>query len=347
MAAKRPLYQQILMMPIHLVSVLTPAKSFRDNPVIGSVILNSAGLHILRVLLARLITFWRWIMLAGLMERDERKSFHRDGFVVIPGFLSPADVSAIRSEISAHASDVRQMTQGNTATQRILLDPKGLSGKPVLRRLTLNRGFMNRLCYGAAKLTPPLLYVQRIRNGFREADVDPQKTMHADTFHPTMKAWLFLEDITPGKGPFTYVRGSNRLTWLRLVWEYKRSRTAKHNPDGYSEKGSFRASPEDLAAMRLDSPTAVCVTAGTLVIADTNGFHGRGAAENGQSRLEVWAYSRPSPFNPLPGLPFGWVATLQNEVLQRYWRHKDQQAAARNSHASWHLIPADKMTDLE
>jgi hypothetical protein len=335
------------MLPIHLVSLLTSAKSFRDNPVIGSFTLNSAGLHILRLLVARLLTSWRWMLLAGLMPKAERKSFHKDGFVIVPDFLPAADISAIRGEIAAHTGDVRQMTQGNTATQRILLDIDNLNGKPALKRICHHTGFINRLRYCAAKLTPPLLYVQRIRNGFRDAAIDPQKTMHADTFHPTMKAWLFLEDVTPEKGPFTYVRGSNRLTWHRIVWEYRRSRTAAQNPDGYSEKGSFRASPEDLKAMQLENPSGICVSAGTLVIANTNGFHGRGTADDGQSRLEIWAYSRPSPFNPLPGLPFNWLATLQNTILQRYWQHKDRKAARRNSRPSWHLIPANKMTDLE
>ena len=41
---------------------------------------------------------------------------------------------------------------------------------------------------------------------------DPQTALHADTFHPTVKAWLFLTDVAADAGPFTYVPGSHRLT---------------------------------------------------------------------------------------------------------------------------------------
>jgi len=335
------------MAPVWIVALGTSAKSFVGNPVIGSRALNTLGLHILRVLLARIITWLRWALLSPLAARGFRRTLHKDGFAVIPDFISAKDIKALRSEIKVHIGETRQMLQGNTATQRILLDAAGLDGKPQMTALCDSKHFLRPLNYASAKLSPPLLYVQRIRNGIREAGADPQKTMHADTFHPTMKAWLFLEDVAPEKGPFTYVKGSHKLTAARLAWEYGRSRTAAKNPDGYSEKGSFRASPDDLKAMGLPEPEGVCAPAGTLVIANTNGFHGRGQAADNQSRLEIWAYARPSPFNPLPGLPFDFIGKLQSRVLKAYWRRKDRVAKARNSRASWHLIDASDMTDFD
>jgi len=347
LAPKSLTIRVLYMVPVWIVALGTSAKSFVGNPVIGSRLLNTLGLHILRVLLARLITWFRWLLLTPLATSGIRRALHKDGFAVIPNFISEEQVKAICDEVKAHAGETRQMLQGNTATQRILLDAAALEGKPQLTALCDSKRFLRPLNYAAAKLSPPLLYVQRIRNGIREAGADPQKTMHADTFHPTMKAWLFLEDVTTEKGPFTYVRGSHKLTAARLAWEYGRSRTAAANPDGYSEKGSFRASPDDLKAMNLPEPEGVCVRAGTLVIANTNGFHGRGQAADNQSRLEIWAYARPSPFNPLPGLPFTFIGALQTKVLKAYWRKKDRVAYARSSRASWHLIDASDMTDFD
>lgn len=340
------LIKRLAMLPVWVLALLTSAKSFRDNPVIGSKRLNKAGLHIVRVLLARAVTCLRWAYLSPLMAKEERHQFHKDGYLIVPDFISAEIISMIRAEVSAHQGDVRQMTQGDTATQRILLDKTAFSGKPTLANFAKTKGFQARLRYAAAHAAPPLLYVQRIRNGQHTGKADPQKTMHADTFHPTMKAWLFLEDVTPAKGPFTYVTGSNQLTWKRLKWEHQRSITARDNPDGYSEKGSFRAGPDDLSAMGLPKPTGICAKAGTLVIANTNGFHGRGQAEAGASRLEVWAYARPSPFNPLPGIPFAFWNGVQTSVLKAFWRHKDKVAARKNSKASWHLIPPEHMTDF-
>ena len=36
---------------------------------------------------------------------------------------------------------------------------------------------------------------------------DPQTDLHTDTFHPTVKAWLFLTDVAPETMPFVYVPG--------------------------------------------------------------------------------------------------------------------------------------------
>lgn len=335
------------MWPVWLLSLLTTAKSFKDNPIIGSRTLNRLGLHVIRVLLARLITWFRWLLLTPFMPKEYRRSFHKNGYVAIEDFLSAADIQRIRAEIKSHTGSARAMTQGNTVTQRILLDNKALIAKPTLGKLCRSQKLNNMLRYGAASLSLPLLYIQRIRNGYREGTKDPQKNMHADTFHPTMKGWLFLEDVTPEKGPFTYVPGSQRLTYKRLKWEYTRSLTAASNPDGYSEKGSFRASSDDLSEMDLPNPLGVSVTAGTLVIANTNGFHGRGQAQDGASRLEIWAYNRPNPFNPLPGLPFNFVRNIKYQILQSFWTRKDKQAANKASRPSWYLINAHEITDFD
>lgn len=167
--------------------------------------------------------------------------------------------------------------------------------------------------------------------------------MHADTFHPTIKAWLFLEDVTVDKGPFTYVPGSQRLTLKRLRWEYGRSVHAARMQDKYSEKGSLRADDTALAEMGLPAPKGITAKAGTLVIANTNGFHGRGQAADDASRLELWAYSRHNPFSVWPGVPLDIVLRLKYKIMQWNWRRLDKRAERRNSTASWHLIKADKM----
>ncbi len=336
---------KIHMWPIWVLALATQGKSFKANPVIGSRLLNTLGLHATRMLLARATARLRWLMLAHKMPRDLRRAFQQDGFCMVPDFLDTETIEAIRAEIKGYDGEVRQMTQGNTATQRILLDDAALSGRPALTSVTENRRFLSLLAYGGATAIRPILYIQRIRNGFRSGKADPQKTMHADTFHPTMKAWLFLEDVNVEDGPFTYVRGSNRLSWKRFKWEYARSRVAATIGDGYSEKGSFRAGPEDLKAMGLPAPEGLTAKAGTLVIANTNGFHGRGQAKDGANRIELWAYSRHNPFSVLPGLGLKARTRLEHAILHRFWRHKDAIAEAKNSRASWHLIDAHDMLD--
>ncbi|CAN0508348.1 unnamed protein product, partial [Discosporangium mesarthrocarpum] len=170
-----------------------------------------------------------------------------------------------------------------------------------------------------------------------------QKALHADTFHPTMKSWFFLDDVAPDGGPFTYVPGSNRLTKKRLAWEYRRSLQAKSDPDGYSERGSLRVDPDDLRAMDLPDPVALPVRKNTLVVANTCGFHCRGHARAGATRLEVWSFSRTNPFNPFPGIGSKLASKLEHRAAKALWNWQDRKAAARGVLSSWHPVPASVM----
>ena len=331
------------MWPVWILALGTQAKSFKANPVIGSRLLNRMGLHVLRVLAAQGAAHFRWALLSPIMPRALREQFHRDGFVLIESFINASEVAAIVSEVGAYKGQTRQMTQGDTATQRILLNTAALTNMPHTAAAVKARTYRNYLAYAGAKWSRSLHYIQRIHNGCRSNGPDPQKNMHSDTFHPTIKAWLFLEDVTEAKGPFTYVRGSAKLSWARLRWEYKRSVGAAQLNDKYSEKGSLRASAADLAEMGLGEPEGITVKAGTLVIANTNGFHGRGQAKADASRLEIWAYSRHNPFSLWPGLPLAGVEAMKHKIMRWNWRRLDRRALLNKSKASWHLIPSGTM----
>jgi len=85
------------------------------------------------------------------------------------------------------------------------------------------------------------------------------------------------------------------------------------------------------------------VKAGSLLVGNVHGFHGRGQASPSASRLEFWAYGRYHPFNPLPGFGISFMNRIENAALQRFWKYKDKVAAKKGSRASWHLIDKDAM----
>lgn len=330
-------------MPLWAVQLLGTSKSFRDNPLLGSATLNRLGLHAGRLIAAHAVNRLRLMLLSPLAEPARRREFRERGFVVIPDFLPPAQFDALQREVRAARGEVRECIQGDTLTHRILLDEATLATMPALGHLFARPGFEPLLKYCAACLKRPLYYVQSIKNGYVDGPPDPQKTLHSDTFHPTMKAWFFIDAVPLDGGPFTYVPGSHRLSLARLKWEYERSCRAASLRDGYSEKGSMRARPEDLAALGLPEPVRLTVEPNTLVVADTHGFHCRGQARPGTSRLEIWAYSRTNPFNPLPGFGFRFVSRIEYRLARLYWRWQDERAARRNTISSWHLVPSDKM----
>ncbi len=336
----------LLKSPVYFLQIFTGAKSFTANPIIGSKTLNVLGLHVFRLVLAAGVTRIRYFCLSAFVPAEQRKAFHRDGFLLIKDYLPQETFDALNDEVRTLSGEVRECVQGDTLTQRILLTDKTLSAMPSCGEVLTNPTLMNLFKYTAAKNSSPIFYVQSIKSNVVQGAADPQRTLHSDTFHATMKAWLFLDNVSHRNGPFTYVAGSHRLTWKRLVWEYKNSVTGSELPNSYAARGSLRVSEADLQTLGLPEPTAFEVPANTLVIANTNGFHRRGAASEVSNRMELWAYSRTNPFNPFPGFGFKWYTRLSHMAIEKYLARQDRIAAAKGVTASWHLVDENALHEM-
>jgi hypothetical protein len=157
------------------------------------------------------------------------------------------------------------------------------------------------MAYVASTRSEPLYYIQTIFGGITEGPPDPQLQLHSDTFHPSLKAWLFLTDVEMDGRPLTYVAGSHRLTGARIEWERRKSIEVMATGDRLSQRGSFRVSEEELPSLGLPAPTHFVVPANTLVVVDTCGFHARADSTRPTVRVELWAYCRRTPFLPWTG----------------------------------------------
>lgn len=307
-----------MLAPWWAAQLLTGAKSFLDNPLIGSEKLNRRGLHAWRVAQARALAERRRARLADRISPEDRQAFERDGFVVKRDFLPPATFAALKQGLLAWPGPAREMVQGDTITRRYAVDPELIGAVPAIREMLRDPRWQGLARYVASFDIEPLLYVQSILSRRHDAPPDPQTRLHADTFHPSMKAWLFLEDVGPADGPFRYVPGSHRLTPERLAWEKRRSCTVAQDGDFLSARGSFRIEEEELAALGLPPARPMTVPANTLVVADTYGFHARTVSERPTTRIELFAYSRRNPFLPFTGLdPWSlpWIAERRIPLL--------------------------------
>ena len=312
-----------MMAPLWAVQLGTGAKSFMDNPLLGSPALNTLGLHECRLRLAHSLADRRRTALAKSIASEDRAIFDRDGFVVKRDFLPPELFKALVSQVKAHRGPVREMTQGNAVTRRIALDPQTLSTMPALRDTLRRPDWRGVLRYAFSYNAEPVTYLQTILSHCRPGLDDPQCDLHADTFHPTVKVWLFLTDVPEGEGPFTYVAGSHRMTPQRLAWERRRALAIADEPNRLSRRGSLRVGPEELVDMDLPPPTSVAVPANTLVVADTCGFHARGPTTKPTRRVEVWASGRRNPFLPWAGLDLWRVEALGQRRIPALWIMKD------------------------
>ena len=286
-----------LLLPWWLAQVFTGEKSFWPNPILGDLTLNRRGLAIWRGRLAHRMTARRRRQLEHLVPAADRLDFERDGYVVKRGLLPAEDFGALAAEIGQLSATAGEFKEGDAITRRIPLTPELLARLPACRRLLEHPAFRGLTRYVGSFDAEPLVFIQTIFTQTGGDQTDPQTAMHIDTFHPTMKAWLFLEDVAEDDGPFTYVPGSHRRTPRREVWERRLSIRAS-DPKTRKTGGAFRIAKPEMAAMRSAKPRRFAVAANTLVVADTYGFHARRRSTRPSMRLEIWAYSRGNPFTP-------------------------------------------------
>jgi hypothetical protein len=210
---------------------------------------------------------------------------------------------------------------------------------PQLARLLDSQPWRGLMSYVASTRSQPLYYLQAIAGGVADGPSDPQLQLHSDTFHPSLKAWLFLTDVPEDGRPLTYVAGSHRLTPERIAWEKRRSVDIA-TADRLSQRGSFRIAPHELPALGLPQPMHFAVPANTLVVADTCGFHARADSDRPTLRIELWAYCRRSPFVPWTGFdllslpPFAfrrgeWLTKIMDWLDHRGWKKQHWHTAGR------------------
>jgi hypothetical protein len=321
------LMRRTLLMPFWLAQIFSQEKFFARNPVIGSRWLNEHGLHTARVGLACRLAALRRRRLARLIPAEERQRFDRDGFVVKRDFLPPDLFAELVGQVHSLRAPAREMVEGDTVTRHIALDPAVLKRVPAARRLLHLPEYRNLISYAGSSAAAPMVYIQTVLSHAVDGAPDPQRDLHTDTFHPTVKAWLFLTDVEPGAMPFVYVPGSHRLTSRRLEWERQMAITASrrgHQKHDQPEPRLVRAiTPEALSDLGLPPPRSISVPVNTLVVADTFGFHARGQSANPTTRVEIWAFGRRNPFLPWVGLDPWSVDALGLRKPILYWKSVD------------------------
>ncbi|MEE9328408.1 MAG: phytanoyl-CoA dioxygenase family protein [Cocleimonas sp.] len=333
----------LVKIPLWIFELFTTSKSFRDNPIIGSPVLNKMGLHVIRLLVSHAIMRTRMWFLALSISVEDRKSFFDNGYIAIENFLSDEAFVTLEKEARAFKGEIREARQGDTLTHRGVLSPDVLQQHPAIKKV-LNSKKLSRLAkFSSGHFRAPLYYLEQVKNKYCEGAADPQKTLHNDTFHPSMKVWFFIDDVAPEAGAFTFVLGSHKLSWERLKWHYRMSIDAKNNSNTLHARGSTRYSLDDLKTLGLPEPHAFTVKKNTLLIVNVFGIHRRGDSLTKSTRMAIWGDSRTNPFIPFPGIGGKFANRLQYYFLELYRKNVDESAQKRGVPSPWKVIlPEDK-----
>ena len=120
---------------------------------------------------------------------------------------------------------------------------------------------------------------------------DSNSYWHVDTYHNTHKAWIYLTDVKKENGPFNYLKGSNRLSVSRLIWEYYNSIKSSIDKD-FLPFFTHKNLSKKLEEKKIE----FACKKNSFLIANTHGFHRRGDAITGQIRDGVSFYTRENPY---------------------------------------------------
>ncbi|MBO6757795.1 MAG: phytanoyl-CoA dioxygenase family protein [Roseibium sp.] len=302
--------------PLWILGIAGTDKSPRKNPLLGSKRLNRWGLHRMRVTIAARFAAARRRRLGAVLDPAERAFFDENGYVLIQDFLPEDLYRALKGEVFGGAFQSREMRQGQAVTRMTPLPPHLLAANPALEKAVHSVRALDLIRYAASQGGVPICFIQTVLvDPGEEPAKDPQSDVHADTFHATSKAWLFLQDVGEDDGPFCFVPGSHRLTPERLKWEYQCSLTAAEDPRSHHASGSFRIRPDELEKLNLPQPVKMTVPENTLVVADTFAFHGRTPSPKRTVRTELHWHMRRNPFLPWTGLDVKALPGIRDRAL--------------------------------
>lgn len=269
----------------NIINMIYSNHKFIDNKK-----LNLKGLHVYRTLLANKIYSKR-----GTTDNENIKSFFENGFLTIEDFLDKKEFNGLKDIFN---NKIKTKESNHYITR--------VNGENFLNR---NQELYN-LIKGCARINNFSFGSPRVEFwNLKHIKEDPQSRFHSDTFQPTCKFWILLEDINIDKGPFNYVPGSHILTKQRLVWDYENSIMQKDTDlwktriQSGGKPGSFRVHENCSIEKEINKIKSmsykikeVVGKENTLIAANTFGFHKRGIAEPGTSRETLSIEYRPQAF---------------------------------------------------
>lgn len=259
--------------------------------VVDAPVLNRLGLQVARTVAASArFNAARWPVAPEVA--DAIHALRTEGCAVIEGLFEPAVLDEIAT-VAQRVDGDPQIPHDDNPQGANRLHITWRSDVPAADRAVLDRFFLHPRILALAEAAERLAVepgagrctVQRLVQ--EEGTADLEAALHSDTFHPTHKIWLYLTDVEERDGPLLYYPRSQRLSPTSLRGTYADS-VGDHI-------GARRVSEAEVRARGL-APQVFTCRRGTVVIANTLGYHGRVQGRPPGDRLVLHMELRPDPF---------------------------------------------------
>lgn len=246
-------------------------------------ILNKLGLQVLRITIHRVAWYIRAPFFPVPSELREYKSvLDRDGILVIENFLPEQDFEKLENFIREN--------QDKVATNYIDKDQFPCP----FEKWTIQSG-LNQLIDSyfrknktIEKLTE-LITHRQVRKSVevsffrwqckneqflgKDHQFDFEDQLHFDVSYPTVKCFYYLTDTDASNAAFVYAKGSHKMNWARLKYNYELSNQYYDNRSDYYP-GHINLSSDKAKELGIVE-TIVSGKKNTLIIADVGGYHRR------------------------------------------------------------------------
>jgi hypothetical protein len=272
----------------------------------GGVLQNRLGWQVLRLLEKQTRIGLRPRRPVPAEVQPALATLERDGIVVLPDFLPPADFEAVQAEYQMsrtdlHRSKYTMLPVGDNFVCEELRISAHSDVFPTFKRGLQENPFLTALVEGATRrpLSYPILPLLQIFSKPDPAapytDGPEYDVLHADRHYPCFKGFYHIHDVTAENGAFIYCVGSHRLSLDRIRHEYDLSvrQAFKQNgqidriPADLLERGFNKIQRSFLAKLNIRE-TQFPARANTLIVSNNFGFHRRGAFTGDGSRAFLY-----------------------------------------------------------
>lgn len=270
----------------------------------GGVVANVLGLHIFRTLFLNL---WR---LKPKRVNPKYKEYldilEKEGILVLPDFFPKEQFEEIKREYDESFADWSPFELDPTKFSKRQQDfpeyfqtiaEKIIPAKtPAFHKYFVNNELIRELSeavtHRKSRLTPHHHFWFLQRRSMDKQNVGSLHTAgfpHADVPYPTIKVFLYMNDVNEDNAAYIFAKGSHKLTLKRLLFEYKLSVS-------YTKTKNDIALEDDVAKLGYKCES-ICGKANTLFISNNMGYHNRGDFSNMEPRktaqldfrhLETW-----------------------------------------------------------